>query len=64
MRPSKEAIREFKSIWKEEFGEEISDNEAYESAVDLLGLFEIICRPIGKGKGRRQNSGPECRRKT
>lgn len=34
MRLSKEAIEEFKKIYKEEFGKEISDKEAYEMGTD------------------------------
>ncbi|GAH55250.1 unnamed protein product, partial [marine sediment metagenome] len=42
---------------KEEFGEEISDDEARRLGTDLLELFKIIYRPIpteekeGKKKG-------------
>ena len=45
---SKEAIREFKEIYKEEFKEEISDKEALEKATNLLTLFNAIYRPIPK----------------
>jgi len=48
MQLSKQAIREFKSIYKKEFKEDISDNEAYELAANLLSLFKIIYRPIPK----------------
>ena len=41
-----EAINEFKEIYREEFGEELSDEEAYETGRNLISLFEIICRPI------------------
>ena len=45
---SKEAVREFKEIYKKEFGEEISDQEALEKATNLLMLFNVIYRPIPK----------------
>jgi hypothetical protein len=48
MQLSKQAIDEFKAIYKEEFGENIDDKKAYELAVDLLNLFKIIYRPIPK----------------
>jgi hypothetical protein len=43
---SKEAIEEFKRIYQEEFGKEISDKEAKEMGGSLLSLFKIICRPL------------------
>lgn len=43
---SKEAIEEFKEIYREEFHEEISDAQAQEMGEGLLDLFEIIYRPI------------------
>ena len=50
MELSKEAIEEYKRIYKAEFGKEISDQEAYEQANDLLELFKIIYRPIPERK--------------
>lgn len=46
MKLSKQAVGEFKSIWKEEFGEEISDKKALEQATSLLNLFRVISKPI------------------
>jgi len=54
MQLSKQAIREFKSIYKEEFREDISDYEAYELAANLLRLFKIIYRPIPKEKKKEE----------
>jgi len=48
MRLSKEAIKEFKEIYNEEFGERISDKQAQEMGANLLSLFTIIYRPISK----------------
>ena len=45
---SKEAIEEFKEIYKKEFGKEIFDQEALEKATNLLTLFNAIYRPIPK----------------
>ena len=39
---SDEAIKEFQKIWKEEFGEEISDTEASIRGVELIELFQLI----------------------
>lgn len=39
---SKERIEEFKKIFKEQFGKELTDAEAYESAHNLLGFVEVL----------------------
>jgi len=54
---SKEAIEEFKTIYREEFKEEISDAEAQELGESLISLFKIIYRPIPKTG--RQNLSKE-----
>jgi len=45
---SQAALQEFKKIWAEEFGEEISDERATELGINLLMLFNYIYRPIKK----------------
>lgn len=45
---SKQALDEFKAIWKQEFGEDIPDDIATEEAVNLLTMFNAIYRPIKK----------------
>ena len=40
---SKEEITEFQQIWKEEFGEEISEDDAYEKGSNLVELMRLIC---------------------
>lgn len=45
---SKEALEEFKNIWRKEFKEEISDEKALESATKLLTLVNAVYRPIKK----------------
>jgi len=45
---SQAALQEFKKIWAEEFGEEISDEQATELGINLLTLFNYIYRPIKK----------------
>ena len=39
---SREAIEEFKEIYKEEFGETLSDDEVREIAMRLLRFFGIL----------------------
>lgn len=45
---SDKALQEFKKIWKEEFGEDISDEKAAEEGINLLTMFDAIYRPIKK----------------
>lgn len=45
---SKEALEEFKKIWREEKGTEISDEEAMEEATALLTIMNVTYRPIKK----------------
>jgi hypothetical protein len=42
---SREAIDEFKAIYKDEFGEVLSDDEVQEIAIRLLRFFGILTRP-------------------
>ena len=49
----KEAIREFQEIYKEKFGEEISDQRALELGNNLLNLFKVIYKPISKNNEPR-----------
>ena len=44
----KAALAEFKAIYKAEYGEDISDEEALELATNLLGLFKCIYRPLSR----------------
>ena len=45
---SETALQEFKRLWLEEFGEEISDEKAMEVGTKLLSLFDHIYRPLKK----------------
>lgn len=56
MRLSKEAIKEFKNIYYEEFRQRISDEEAQEMGADLLSLFKITYRPVSKIAGQDDNN--------
>jgi hypothetical protein len=49
---SKEAIEEYKQIYKKNFGKDISDEEAREQGENLIELFRAIYRPMpGKDYG-------------
>jgi len=39
---TKEAIEEFKELFRKRFKEELTDEEAYRKAAKLLDLFEVI----------------------
>lgn len=54
---SKQALQEFKAIWKEEIGEEISDDLALEKATELLTLFNVVYRPIRKKWLKKYDNG-------
>ena len=45
---SKEALEEFKRIWKKQFNEDISDEKALKSGTKLLILMNAIYCPIKK----------------
>ena len=45
---SSEQLKEFKKIYKKEFGEDISDEDALESATKLIEMVKLIYRPIKK----------------
>lgn len=42
MQLSRETIEEFRQIYKEEFGEEISDREAHELGSNLISLYKTL----------------------
>jgi len=43
---SDEQIKKFQALYKEQFGEDISREEAYEQGAKLIRLFELIYKPI------------------
>lgn len=45
---SETALQEFKKLYAEEFGEEVSDEEAIKLSTNLLTLFNYIYRPVKK----------------
>jgi hypothetical protein len=45
---SQQALKEFKEIWKEEYGNDISDEFALEKAIDLLTFVDAIHHPVKK----------------
>ncbi|MDD5146890.1 MAG: hypothetical protein PHN39_04105 [Candidatus Pacebacteria bacterium] len=45
---SEQALKEFKKIWKEERGEDISDEFALEEAINTLVLYDKVYHPLPK----------------
>jgi hypothetical protein len=45
MQPSKEQIEEYRKAYAEEFGKEISPEEACEQLMNLVELLEVISKP-------------------
>ncbi|HEY4496698.1 MAG TPA: hypothetical protein VI432_00935 [Candidatus Paceibacterota bacterium] len=45
---SKEAIDEFKKLYKEQYGEELNDFVASEAANRLVRMMDVVYRPIPK----------------
>lgn len=45
---SKEALEEYKKIYREEFDKDISDEDALKQAVNLLSMMNVIYRPLKK----------------
>lgn len=44
----KKAIDEYKQIYKQEYGVDLSDKEASEQAAKLLQLFDVLIQPKKK----------------
>ena len=59
---SKEAIREFKKIYREDTGKELSDQKALEKATNLLTLFNAIYRSIPKEYEKKLKEFAESRK--
>jgi len=55
MKLSKEAIEEFKEIYQREFGEKITNTEAYEKFFRLVNLLRAILKQLST-KGQNSSS--------
>lgn len=47
---SPEALAEFKRIYRAEYGEDISDREATDLAINLMLLYKRLNKPIPEGE--------------
>jgi hypothetical protein len=50
---SEERVREFIRVYKEEFGDDLSVNEALDMLTRLVVLYRLIARPLPNEKPRR-----------
>jgi hypothetical protein len=58
---SRQAVEEFKTIYREEFREDISDDQAQEIALRLLRLFDLLLQPPpGDPPGESTIRKPDC----
>lgn len=48
MKISEKSLKEYKAIYKKEYGIDLPNEEALEQATKLLNLMKIIYRPISK----------------
>lgn len=53
---SKEAIKEFKTIYRQVYGEELSDANALTKANKLFDLYRVIFGHLTKGSERDKNN--------
>ena len=52
---SDKQITSFQLLWKKNFGEEISKEEAYNQGIRLVNLMRVICRPNNQQKENNKN---------
>lgn len=48
MKLTKEDINEFKTLYKDSFGDELDNSQVYQSATALLTLVKSVYKPINK----------------
>jgi dsDNA-binding SOS-regulon protein len=58
MKPSKEIIEKFQKIYFEEFGEEISKEEAYDKFLRTVNLLRTILKTSSKKDQDVETPGP------
>lgn len=58
MKPNERTIEEFKKIYRAEFGETISDAQAYEQFLRLVNLLRVALKKQSPNGRNRHISGP------
>ena len=56
---SPQQIKEFKAIYKRGYGEDLTDEQAYEMATRVIKFFKIVLRPLLPDTGTNQSSIPK-----
>lgn len=56
---SEERIEEYRALYRQEYGQEISKEEAYDRALHLIGFMRWLYRPLGKAEFDAMRSMPE-----
>lgn len=62
MRFTDDALDEFRAIYRDEFGEEITRDQAQEMGARLVDLLRLLLRPLPKATGVSPQSGELTRR--
>ena len=59
---SSETVQEFKKLFKEEYGVEYSDAEAWEAAHNLVGFYDLLLKIDQRNKERNSETkgGVDC----
>ena len=52
MRISREAMEEFKEIYREELGDDLTDDQVQECALRVLRLFQLLLQRLPESSGR------------
>jgi hypothetical protein len=60
---SEAALRAFKAIWHDQFGEDLPDDIAMEEAVNLLTMFDAIYKPLKQSDVDKYHSKCDNKRK-
>ncbi len=58
MKPSDEIIEKFQRIYFEEYGEQLSKEEAYDNFMSLADLLRVFLRPVKKQSQDSEKPGP------
>jgi hypothetical protein len=56
---SEERIEEYRALYRQEYGQEISKEEAYDRALHRIGFMRWLYRPLGKAEFDAMRSMPE-----
>jgi len=63
MQLTKQQLDEFKKLYSQKFGEELDDEQAAAKAIKLLGLLQMIYKPLTKTEFEKFSNGGETKEK-